>query len=209
MLAMDFPVSNKRFGQEMNQISQYQNPQFPLVRPWFSCLWFVVGGRRPWRECSYVRLGTFYIRFFGYQGYEIRKIVNPAVSYFFTSKSYLILGPEMDPLLTPSMQRASFKCEMPRLELKSWRTFLAIKRCQRTKIRKVISQHEARKKSCGRYATTAVKLLTSHQHSFLSPFFLFLFPPPFSPLYIYFSPKSVKKAELAVMFQFQSTIARG
>jgi len=30
------------------------------------------------------------------------------------------------------MLQASFKCETPRLELKSWQTFLAIKRCQRT-----------------------------------------------------------------------------
>ncbi len=36
------------------------------------------------------------------------------------------------------MLQASFKCETPRLELKSWRTFLAIKRWQRTKIKKVI-----------------------------------------------------------------------
>jgi len=37
------------------------------------------------------------------------------------------------PLLSSLMQWASFKCEMPRLELKSSRTFLAIKCCQRTK----------------------------------------------------------------------------
>ncbi len=45
------------------------------------------------------------------------------------------------------MQQASFKCETPRLELKSWRTFLAIKRCQRTKIRKVIKLARSSKKS--------------------------------------------------------------
>ncbi len=38
------------------------------------------------------------------------------------------------------MRQASFKCEMPRLKLKSSRTFLAIKRCERTKIGKVIKQ---------------------------------------------------------------------
>jgi len=57
------------------------------------------------------------------------------------------------------MLQASFKCEMPRLELKSWQTFLAIKRCQRTKIQKVIKLARSSKKSGRRYATTAVKLL--------------------------------------------------
>ena len=42
------------------------------------------------------------------------------------------------------MQRASFKCETPRFKLKSSRTFLAIKRCERTKIGKgFLSNHEA------------------------------------------------------------------
>jgi hypothetical protein len=36
------------------------------------------------------------------------------------------------------MQQASFKCETPRLELKSSAKFLAIKRCQGTKSKKVI-----------------------------------------------------------------------
>jgi hypothetical protein len=43
------------------------------------------------------------------------------------------------------MQRASFKCEMPRLKLKSSQTFLAIKRCERTKIGKVIKQSRSSK----------------------------------------------------------------
>ena len=43
------------------------------------------------------------------------------------------------------MQRASFKCETPRLKLKSLRTFLAIKRCERTKIGKVIKQSRSSK----------------------------------------------------------------
>jgi hypothetical protein len=44
-----------------------------------------------------------------------------------------------------SMQRASFKCETPQLELKSSRSFpfLAIKRCQRTKIKNLLSDHGA------------------------------------------------------------------
>jgi hypothetical protein len=58
------------------------------------------------------------------------------------------------------MLQASLKFETPRLELKSWRTFLAIKRCQRTKIRKVIKLAQSSKKSGRRYATTVVKLLT-------------------------------------------------
>jgi hypothetical protein len=35
-----------------------------LIQPWFSCLWFVVGGRRRWRECADIRtryiLHTFF-----------------------------------------------------------------------------------------------------------------------------------------------------
>jgi hypothetical protein len=38
------------------------------------------------------------------------------------------------------MQQVSFKCKKPRLKLKSSRTFLAIKRCERTKIGKVNKQ---------------------------------------------------------------------
>jgi hypothetical protein len=47
-------------------------------------------------------------------------------------------NPKTNPLLSSSMQRVSCKYEMPRLELKSSATFLAIKRCQRTKFGKVI-----------------------------------------------------------------------
>ena len=55
-------------------------------------------------------------------------------------KPVRISGPKTNPLLTSLMQRASSKCETPpRLELKSSRTFLAIKCCKRTKIRKVIN----------------------------------------------------------------------
>ncbi len=45
----------------------------------------------------------------------------------------------MNPLLSASMQQASFKCEMPQLELKSLRRILAIKRCQWTKSENVIT----------------------------------------------------------------------
>ena len=44
--------------------------------------------------------------------------------------------PKTDPLIRSSMRRASFKCEMPRLELKSSWSFLAIKRCEGTKSKK-------------------------------------------------------------------------
>jgi hypothetical protein len=47
-------------------------------------------------------------------------------------------NPETDPLLSSLMWRALCKWEMPRLELKSSATFLAIKRCQRTKFGKVL-----------------------------------------------------------------------
>jgi hypothetical protein len=41
------------------------------------------------------------------------------------------------------MRQVSFKCEVPRLELKSSQSFLAIKRCQRTKSKKFLSDHGA------------------------------------------------------------------
>jgi hypothetical protein len=43
------------------------------------------------------------------------------------------------------MRQALFKCETPRLKLKSLRTFLAIKRCERKKIGKVIKQSRSSK----------------------------------------------------------------
>ncbi len=58
---------------------------------------------------------------------------------FFVRISYL----KTDPLLRSSMQRVSFKCETLRLELKSSRSFLAIKHCQRTKLKKLLSDHGA------------------------------------------------------------------
>ena len=42
-------------------------------------------------------------------------------------------NPKTNPLLRSSMRQASCKYETPQLELKSSQTFLAIKRCQRTK----------------------------------------------------------------------------
>ena len=51
--------------------------------------------------------------------------------------------PRMDPLLSSSMQQASFECEMPWLELKSSWIFLAIKRCQQTKVEKLLSDNKA------------------------------------------------------------------
>jgi len=53
----------------------------------------------------------------------------------------------MDPLLSSSMRQASFKCEMPRLELKSSRSFLAIKRFQWTKSKEVINRSRSSLKS--------------------------------------------------------------
>jgi hypothetical protein len=43
------------------------------------------------------------------------------------------------------MRQALFKCETPRLKLKSLPTFLAIKRCERTKIGKVMNQSRSSK----------------------------------------------------------------
>ena len=48
---------------------------------------------------------------------------------------------------------------MPGLELKSWRTFLAIKRCQRTKIQKVIKLARSSNKKWLQIQAIAVKLL--------------------------------------------------
>jgi hypothetical protein len=45
------------------------------------------------------------------------------------------------------MQHALFKCEVPQLELKRSRSFLAIKRCQRTKSKNVIRQSRSSLKS--------------------------------------------------------------
>ena len=56
-------------------------------------------------------------------------------------------NPKTEPLLSLSMWQASFKCEMPRLELKSLRSFLAIKRFQRTKSKKVINRSRSSLKS--------------------------------------------------------------
>ncbi len=65
----------------------------------------------------------------------------------------------MDPLLCASMRQASFKCETPRLELTSSRSFLAIKRFQRTKTKKVINRSRSSKKSGDIYVAIAVNLL--------------------------------------------------
>jgi len=70
-----------------------------------------------------------------------------------------ILGPKTDALLSSSMRRASYKCGMARLELKSSRTFLAIKRSQETKRKKDLSNHKACQKSWRIYAPLVVKLL--------------------------------------------------
>ena len=59
-------------------------------------------------------------------------------SYPKVDQSWKLSYPILDPLVSSSMQQASFKCEMPWLELKSLRTFLAIKCCQLTEIGKVI-----------------------------------------------------------------------
>ncbi len=77
--------------------------------------------------------------------------------------------PKTDPLLRSSILQASFKCETPRLELKSLRSFLAIKRCQRKKIEKLLSQHEARFLSGRISATIGVKLLKGLMHKLCIP----------------------------------------
>ena len=47
-------------------------------------------------------------------------------------------NPKTESLLRSLMRQVLFKCEMPRLELESSATFLAIKLCQRTEFGKVI-----------------------------------------------------------------------
>jgi hypothetical protein len=63
------------------------------------------------------------------------------------------------------MRRASFKCETPQLKLKSSRTFLAIKRCEGTKIGKLLSNNEAENKSGAIYGTIVVFLLSCFNQS--------------------------------------------
>ena len=61
-----------------------------------------------------------------------------------------------------AMWQASCKCETPGLELKSSQTFLAIKRCEGTKLEKLLSNHEAQFISwCIIYAPLVVKLLNN------------------------------------------------
>ncbi len=65
----------------------------------------------------------------------------PLASSYGTIQSLVVcenFNPTTDPLLSSSMRQALYKCEMPRLVLESSATFLAIKRCQRTKFEKVI-----------------------------------------------------------------------
>ena len=62
----------------------------------------------------------------------------------------IILGPKLDPLLSSLMQQrqqALFKCEMPWLELMSLWRYLAIKHCQGTKSKMLLSNHKACQKS--------------------------------------------------------------
>ncbi len=74
-------------------------------------------------------------------------------------KSYTISGSETDPLLTLLMQQAAYKCETPLFERKSSATFLAIKRSQRTQIRKVLNLERSPKNLWAKYGPIAVKLL--------------------------------------------------
>jgi hypothetical protein len=63
------------------------------------------------------------------------------------------------------MQQALFKCETTRLELKSSRSFLAIKRCQRTKSKKAIKllRSSIYKLAHMRHAPLVVKMLSLHE----------------------------------------------
>ena len=82
------------------------------------------------------------------------------------------------------MRQASFKCETPRLELKSWQTFLAIKRCQRTKIRKVIKLARSSKKKWLQIRAIAVKLLRDASppyHPPSQPHIMMAACPPYCP----------------------------
>ncbi len=63
----------------------------------------------------------------------------------------------MDPLLSSSMWQASFKCETLQLELKSSRSFLAIKCCQRTKSKKVLKQSRSSINKLGHICATSGK----------------------------------------------------
>ena len=65
----------------------------------------------------------------------------------------------MDPLFSPSMQQALFKCKMLQLELKSSLSFIAINIGRGQKVKKLLSDHEAQFTSWRIYAPLVVKLL--------------------------------------------------
>jgi hypothetical protein len=61
----------------------------------------------------------------------------------------------MDPLLSSSMQQAAYKYEMPRLELKSLPSFLAIKCCQQMKNQEVINPKQSLSKKLVHICTSS------------------------------------------------------
>jgi hypothetical protein len=82
-------------------------------------------------------------------------------------------NPKTDPLLSSLMRWALCKCETPQLELESSAKFLAIKRCQRTKIGKVIKLSRSLIQNGCISEPIGVKLL-SHTRSALFSFSSFL-----------------------------------
>ena len=75
--------------------------------------------------------------------------ISPRRPPWSTNKTLMFMrfsGPETDPLLSSLMRQASFKCETPRLKLKSSRRFLAIKLCQGTKSKKDIKRSRSSSK---------------------------------------------------------------
>ncbi len=78
-----------------------------------------------------------------------------------SKKSYTILEPKADPLLTSSMQQVVHKCETTLFELKSSATFWAMKRSQRTKIQKVINSLSAKSVLAGEKLVATYSISTS------------------------------------------------
>jgi hypothetical protein len=107
-----------------------------------------------WTNCALWRFFRFY--FFSVRGTKTfffafgreNSPVQPLTTVHF--ERYLLVRisyPKTDPLLSLSMRQASFKCETPRLELKSSRSFLAIKRFQWTESKKVFNRSQSSLKS--------------------------------------------------------------
>ena len=82
-------------------------------------------------------------------------------------KPMRILYLKLDPLLSSLMRRALFKCQMPRLQLKSLRTFLCIIGCERTKCKKINKPSRSPYKKVAHMCATSGKAVNDSNHVLL------------------------------------------